>query len=326
MRWSVGIILAATALALPHTRADEPVAQAPAPDPHAALAASLRADVTVLAQDIGVRHVKRGDSLARAEKWITEQFASAGYAVVREAYDARGDEVANLVAAVPGTGPRAGEIVIFGAHYDTTQTTPGADDNASGVAALLALARGFANEKPARTVRFVAFAQEEPIYFQTEWMGSRVYARGCKERGENIVAMLSLETMGYFSDAKDSQKYPPVVGWFYPSRGNFIAFVGNRGSKRLVRSAIKSFRAHSDFPAEAAAMPAGLPGIGWSDHWSFWQEDFEAIMVTDTAPFRNPHYHRGTDTVDTLDYASLARVVEGLRGVLGDLANPPQRK
>jgi len=294
-------------------------------DPHEALAASLRADVTVLAKDIGVRHVRQGDSLARAERWITEQFAAAGYAVTREAYDARGDEVANLVAALPGDGKRAGEIVIFGAHYDTVLTTPGADDNASGVAALLALARGFAREKPARTVRFVAFAQEEPIYFQTEWMGSRVYARGCKERGESIAAMLSLETMGYFSNEEDSQRYPPVVGWFYPSTGNFIAFVGNRGSKRLVRTAITSFRAHSDFPAEAAALPGGLPGVGWSDHWSFWQEDFEAIMVTDTAPFRNPHYHRGSDTVDTLDYTSLARVVDGLRGVLRDLASPAER-
>jgi len=293
-------------------------------DPHEALAAALRADVTVLAQDIGVRHVRQGDSLARAERWITEQLGTAGYAVVREAYDARGDEVANLVAAVPGdpAGGRAGEIVVLGAHYDTVLTTPGADDNASGVAALLALARGFAAEKPARTVRFVAFAQEEPAYFQTQWMGSRVYARGCKERGENIVAMISLETLGFYTDAEGSQKYPPIVGWFYPSRGNFIAFVGNRGSKRLVRSAITSFRRHSDFPAEAASLPAQLPGIGWSDHWSFWQEDFEAIMVTDTAPFRNPHYHRDSDTVDTLDYRSLARVVDGLRGVVRDLANP----
>lgn len=326
MSWRIAIVLAAGSLMSIAARADEPK---PADvDPRKALAASLRADVTVLAQDIGIRHVHHSDSLMRAEKWITEQFAAARYAVAREVYDARGDEVANLVAAVPGRpdGGRAAEIVIIGAHYDTVLTTPGADDNASGVAALLALARGFANEKPARTVRFVAFAQEEPIYFQTEWMGSRVYAKGCKERGENIVAMLSLETMGYFSDAKGSQQYPPVVGWFYPSRGNFIAFVANRGSKRLVRTAIKSFRAHSDFPAEAAAMPGGLPGIGWSDHWSFWQEDFEAIMVTDTAPFRNPHYHRGTDTVDTLDYTSLARVVEGLRGVVSDLANPPQRK
>ncbi|MBE2215026.1 MAG: M20/M25/M40 family metallo-hydrolase [Opitutaceae bacterium] len=293
-------------------------------DPHETLAASLRADVTVLAQDIGPRHVHRDDSLARAERWIAEQFAAAGYVVARETYDARGDEVANLVAAVPGVagGARAQEIIVIGAHYDTVLTTPGADDNASGVAALLALARGFASAKPARTVRFVAFAQEEPIYFQTQWMGSRVYARGCKERGETIVAMLSLETLGYYSNEKGSQQYPPVVGWFYPSRGNFVAFVGNRGSKRLVRSAIQSFRTRSDFPAEAAALPAQLPGIGWSDHWSFWQEDFQAIMVTDTAPFRNPHYHRGSDTVETLDYTRLARVVDGLRGVLADLADP----
>jgi len=323
MRSILGIALAASLAATPLLRADE---EREDTDPLLALATSLRADVTVLAQDIGVRHIHRGDSLARAEAWITGQFTAAGYAVTREAYDARGDEAANLVAAIPGDGPHAGEIVVFGAHYDTVPTTPGADDNASGVAALLALARGFAQEKPARTVRFVAFAQEEPIYFQTEWMGSRVYARGCRERGEKVVAMLSLETMGYFSDAKGSQKYPPVVGWFYPSRGNFIAFVADRGSKRLGRTAIQSFRAHSDFPAEAAAMPAGLPGIGWSDHWSFWQEDYEAIMVTDTAPFRNPHYHRGTDTVDTLDYVSFARVVAGLRGVLADLANPAERK
>lgn len=302
----------------------------PAPATESAPASSplperLRADVEALANDIGPRHVARGDSLARAEAWIAQQFSDAGYTAAREAYDARGYAVANVLAELQGPGPEASAWVIVGAHYDTVLTTPGADDNASGVAAMLALARDLAGKRPARSVRFVAFAQEEPMYFQTEWMGSRIHARGCKARGEHVAAMLSLETMGYFSDESGSQHYPPVVGWFYPSRGNFIAFVGNRASKRLVRTAVRSFRTHADFPAEAAALPAQLPGIGWSDHWSFWQEGFQAIMVTDTAPFRNPHYHRSTDTPGTLDYARLAKVVEGLQGVLWDLANPAEK-
>jgi hypothetical protein len=146
-------------------------------------------------------------------------------------------------------------------------------------------------------------------------MGSLVYAKRCKDRGERIVAMLSLETIGFYSDVKGSQKYPPPLSLFYPSTGNFIGFVGDRSSTDLMRSVVKTFRATTRFPSEGAALFASLPGVGWSDHWSFWQVGYPGVMVTDTAPFRYPHYHTGADTPDKLDY-ELERVVGELVGVL----------
>ena len=153
-------------------------------------------------------------------------------------------------------------------------------------------------------------------------MGSRVYARRSHERGERIVAMLSLETIGYYSEAKGSQKYPFPFGLLYPSRGNFIAFVGNTRSADLVRACIHRFRQEAQFPSEGAALPGAIEGVGWSDHWAFWQEDYPALMVTDTAPFRYPHYHSIEDTPDKLDYERLARVTEGLEKVIRSLVNP----
>ena len=197
---------------------------------------------------------------------------------------------------------------------------PGANDNGSGPAALLELARAFAGARPARTLRFVAFVNEEPPHFQTDAMGSLVYARGCRERGERVVAMLSLETIGYYTDAPGSQNYPFPLGLFYPSEGNFLGFVGNTASEQLVFDAIGSFRRHTRVPSEGGVLDERLPGIGWSDHWSFWQMGYPAIEITDTAPFRYAHYHEATDTPDKLDYDGFARVVVGLERVIADLA------
>ena len=188
------------------------------------------------------------------------------------------------------------------------------------MAALLALARRFAKCKPDRTLRFVAFVNEEPPYFQTAKMGSGVYARRCGQRREKIVAMLSLETIGYYSDARGSQKYPPPLGLLYPSTGNFIAFVGNVKSRDLVRRMVGTFRQHEKFPSEGAALPAATPGVGFSDQWSFWQEGYPAAMVTDTAMFRYPYYHEAEDTIDKVDFDRTARVVRGLEKVIGVLA------
>ena len=171
-------------------------------------------------------------------------------------------------------------------------------------------------------MRFVAFVNEEPPFFQTNEMGSLVYAKSCRERGDKIVAMLSLETMGCFSSEHESQKYPFPMGLFHPSRGNFIGFVGNIASTGLVRRCVRVFRAHASFPSEGGALPGALPGIGWSDHWSFWQAGYPALMVTDTGPFRYAHYHTAADSPDKVDYDRLSRVVGGLDQVISDLANP----
>jgi Zn-dependent M28 family amino/carboxypeptidase len=189
------------------------------------------------------------------------------------------------------------------------------------VAGLLALARRFAGKPCGQTLRFVAFVNEEPPYFQTEEMGSLVYARRCKARGDKISAMISLETIGYFSDEPRSQKYPsPGLGFFYPTKGNFIGFVGNTSSRAVLRSAVSAFKKERKLPCEGAALPVAIPGIGWSDQWSFWECGYPAIMVTDTAPFRYPHYHSSTDTPDKLDYDRFALVVSGMEKVIAELA------
>ncbi len=279
---------------------------------------SLRSDVKTLAGTIGDRNVFVPQRLAAAARFIESSLKQAGYEVGRQEFVAAGVTCLNLEAEIRGRD-LPDEIVVVGAHYDSVRGCPAANDNGSGVAATLALARSFASAAPARTLRFLFFPNEEPPLFQTPQMGSWVYAKRCRQRGENVVAMLSLETIGYYSDDKGSQGYPLPFSLFYPSTGNFIAFVGNHGSRRLVRRAVGSFRRHTQFPSEAAALPGFITGIGWSDHWAFWQEGFEAIMVTDTAPFRYPYYHGPSDTPDKLDYDRTARVVEGLRRVVEDL-------
>ena len=206
----------------------------------------------------------------------------------------------------------SGDLVV-GAHYDTVPGSPGADDNASGVAVLIELARLVPSG-----VRFVAFANEEAPYFLGPEMGSFVYAR---ERGAKVRAMFSLEMLGYYSDAPRSQNYPAPLGMFYPDRGDFIAFVGDLGARSLVRRSIESFRKHAKFPSEGLAAPSFLPGIAWSDHWSFRKHGYPAVMITDTAFYRYPHYHRASDTPDKLDYERMARVTLGLAEMLNELAH-----
>lgn len=282
------------------------------------LARALHDDVLALTAE-GERSVLVPGSLDRAAKVVASAFVDAGYDARRLPFEADGQVVANLEVELTGAA-KAGEIVVVGAHYDSAPGAPGADDNASGVAALMAIARAMRADKPARTVRFVAFVNEEPPYFWSSSMGSLVYAHACKARGDVIVAMLSLESLGYYSDEPGSQKYPPPLSSFYPDRGDFIAFVGNLASRGLVRRSISAFRAAEPFPSEGAALPPFLPGVGWSDQWAFWQQGYPGVMVTDTAPFRNPHYHTPSDRAETLDYERLARVTRGLVAVVRALA------
>jgi hypothetical protein len=282
------------------------------------LSAELERHVVKLGLDIGSRSAQTPEKLRQTADYVADVLQRAGTRVERQAFDAGGQTFENLEVTFGGAR-RPAEIVVLGAHYDTVPTTPGANDNATGVAALLALARAFAGKQPARTLRLVAFANEEPPYFQTDGMGSAVYARGCRQRAERIVAMLSLECMGYYTDADKSQHYPPPLSLFYPSRGDFIAVVGDRSSAALTRQIVGSFRRHAQFPSEGAALPAWLPGVGWSDQWAFWQQGYPAVMLTDTAPFRYPYYHTADDTPDKVDFDRLARVVAGLELVVAEL-------
>jgi hypothetical protein len=286
-----------------------------------ALADELRRDVNKLAAEIGERNAEKKWELADASDYIATELEAAGYAVERQGYEVEQGAVAvqNLEAEVTG-GDHGGQVVLVGAHYDTHPGSPGADDNASGVAAVLALARAFRSTRPKRTLRFVFFTNEEMPYFQTQDMGSLRYARQAAARGDEIVGMISVESIGYFSDAPASQRYPEPIAGQYPTVGDFIAVVGDEKSNQLVSSVASSLRQHASIPVESAALDAELPGIGWSDHWSFWQMGIPAVMITDTAPFRYPSYHQANDLPSELDFGRMARVVAGLEGVVSDLA------
>ena len=295
-------------------------------DAQAELAQGLRADVEHLALEIGPRHMiapgqpehqDRYDELRAAADWIVARFEQIGYeAPTREGYELHGRTVENLYVEVPGSGGD-GRIVVVGAHYDSVPMSPGANDNASGVAALLALAEHFRDRPQPATLRFVAFVNEEPPWFMSEQMGSYVHAARARERDEQIVAMLSMDGLGYFDDAAGSQDYPlPGIGLLYPTRANFVAFVGRTTQASLVRRAIGAFREAAALPSHGAALPAAVPGVGWSDHWSFWQHGYRALLVTDTLPFRDPAYHGPSDLPQRLDFDRLARVVEGLEAVV----------
>lgn len=279
----------------------------------------LREYVQVLATEIGERNVPRHAALERSAKYVAKCLEAAGYSVRLETFPVQGKKVSNIIAETTGA-LRPEDIVLVGAHYDSQPGSPGADDNASGVAAMLELARLLGGEKTERTIRFVAFANEEYPFFQTDSMGSRVHSSAARKRGEKITAMISLESIGYYSDSPGSQKYPAPLSYFYPDRGDFIGFVGNMESGSLLRKSIATFRRETPIPSEGVIAPEWIPGIGWSDHWAFWQEGYPAVMVTDTAPYRNPHYHQASDTPDKLDYGRMARVVEGLAGVVKELA------
>ena len=292
----------------------------PLSDEESQLATRLSAHVKYMSQTVGERSIPRLDSLRVATDYLCDVFRKAGYVPKVSTYSVGGHSVSNIEANLIGGDNETG-IVIVGAHYDSIPGTVGADDNATGVAGTLELARMLRGGKLTRTVRFVLFVNEEPPYFQTSEMGSVVFARQLRRDRVPVSAMISLEMLGFYSDTPGSQKYPSGLSVFYPSRGDFISFVGNEESRDLVRRSIRSFRASTNFPSEGIAAPANWPGVGWSDHWAFWQQQYPAIMITDTAMFRNPYYHTPRDTVEHIDFERMARVVGGVRQVVESLAN-----
>ncbi|NUP08876.1 MAG: M28 family peptidase [Polyangiaceae bacterium] len=277
----------------------------------------LRADLDVLARQIGDRNTRALEGLERAAAFIEERLRAAEYSPARQTFDTKGIPTSNIEVVITGEQPTS---LVVGAHYDTAWSCPGANDNGTGVVSLLELARRLHGIRPKHTLRLVFFTNEEPPHFDTELMGSFVYANQLAAIGTQVVGMLSLETMGFYSDEEGSQRYPPVIGAVYPSRGNFIGFIGNVGSRALVRETVSLFRDVATIPSEGTAAFATIPGVGWSDHASFWRHDWPALMVTDTAPFRYEHYHTSEDTIDKVDFDGLARVTIGLEHVIRKLA------
>ncbi|MEN3278022.1 MAG: hypothetical protein V7631_3812 [Massilia sp.] len=266
--------------------------------------------------------------LERAAVYIETELKRAGYQPARQEYTAGGQRVRNIEVAVSNVarGKRPERIFIVGAHYDSAPGAPGANDNGSGTAAVLELARLLKTMQPraGTEVRFVFFVNEEPPYFMGSDMGSMRHAAELKRQGLAVEAALVLETMGYYTDAPNSQQLPPGLEGRYPSTGNFIAFVGTLESSKLVRDALAAFRAASDFPAHGLAAPAHTTGVTLSDHTSYNRHGYPALMITDTAFMRYPYYHTAQDTPDKLDYASMARVVAGLSRTIIALAGAAQ--
>jgi len=254
------------------------------------------------------------ESLDAISEYIAGRMRSYGADVSFQEYSADGLAYRNVVAVF---GPTDGKSLVVGAHYDAAYDTPGADDNASGVAGLLELGRMLKEIPPDVTVELVAWTLEEPPFFATPEMGSAVHARSLGEAGADVRLVVALETIGYFSDEEDSQDYPsPVMRLFYPDRGDFVAVVGITSQGGTVARVKKAMRGASDLPVHAIAAPALIPGIDFSDHRSYWEFGYDAVMVTDTAFYRNKYYHTLQDTPDRLDYVRMAKVVEGTYAVV----------
>jgi hypothetical protein len=283
------------------------------------LAQRLRAHVTAVASR--PHNIGFAANLEAAARAIEQRLASFGLSPAAQVYEVDGHSVRNIEVVIePAAGP-ARTTYVIGAHYDSPDDSPGANDNGTGVAALIELARLFAASPSGRDrLRLVFFVNEEAPWHKSAAMGSWRYAKQLSDAGEQLTGMLALETLGYFSDAPGSQKYPWPFDLIYPDIGNFVAFVGLPGARGFVGRSLRAFRRHATFPAIGGVAPGFIPGIDLSDHWAFHQFGYPAAMVTDTAPYRNPFYHRLNDLPKNVDYESLARITKGLEGMTREIA------
>lgn len=333
------LVVAASLLAYPVIRIKMTDTVKPVPGPFFSsddAGTRLYRHVHHLSVTIGSRSVFEVERLDRAEQYIVSVLKESGLSAERQTFDYEGRPYHNLIVTIDGLERRE-ETVIIGAHYDTIEGTPGADDNASGVAVLLELCRALRDFRPERTLRLIFFTLEEPPVFSTSRMGSYVCASEARRRGEAVHGMISLEMVGYYDDREGSQAFPlPGMGAMFSNRGNFIGVVGNLPSRELVASVANALKRASPLPVESLAAPAFIPGISFSDHGSFWKAGYRAVMITDTAFYRNPNYHTAGDTVETLRFDRMAELLRGMvlvahtlagtsvAGLEGPLPIPPQ--
>lgn len=251
------------------------------------------------------------DSLNRSAKYISQKFQEYGLNPIEQKFDVLGKTYTNIMASV---GPSEGSHLIVGAHYDVCGDQPGADDNASAIAGLLEIARFAKNhetELPYR-IDFVAYSLEEPPFFGTTHMGSYVHAESLHNNNIKVKGMICLEMIGFFTDQKNSQTYPlAILNLFYPSVGNYIGIVSNYGSSYLAAQIAKHMSSTS-VGVRTLKAPSFITGVDFSDHRSYWKFGYDAVMITDTAFYRNHNYHHQTDTIDTLDFNKMSEVVKGI--------------
>jgi Zn-dependent M28 family amino/carboxypeptidase len=282
---------------------------------------SLFEHVEQLSVKIGSRSVFEYENLTAAKEYILSRLRGIGYAPELQNFSYQDRIFSNVVLTLPGkTQPE--KIVLIGAHYDTVAGTPGADDNASAVAILLEMSRLLKDYSPDTTLRLVFFTLEEPPIFRTEFMGSAIHAQGALNKKENIIAMLSLEMLGYYSDQERGQSFPfPFMSLMYSTTPDFIAVVGNLSSRRLVKQVENSIRKSGGIPVETLTTFSLVPGVDFSDHNSFWKRGYTAVMITDTAFYRNPNYHSPDDRIETLDFHKMSALLEALVQTAKDLTS-----
>lgn len=280
----------------------------------------LKNHVKTVSDKIGERNVFNG-KLILAEEYIEKEISKCGYEIEKQTYlpeelGKRAPECSNIIVTKTGMKDKD-KIILIGAHYDSMYQSPGADDNASSVACLLVLADIISKLQFEKTIKLIFFTNEEPPFYKTNSMGSVIYAKRARKNKENIIAMICLEMVGYFAQGKNTQKYPPLINLFYPKKGNFIAIVGNLKSHSLVKLTKKAFNKYSEIPVETISIPGFIAhGVDFSDHSSFWNEGYKAVMITDTSFYRNRNYHTREDIYNTLDYKEMTKIVKGLNGLL----------
>lgn len=280
---------------------------------------NLEKSVKKLSEDLVPRNAEHPENLDVVASWIHNCFEPFAERVEYQPFSTGNMTVRNIRAFF---GPESSERIVIGAHYDVAGPFPGADDNASGVAGLIELGRLLADEELPLSVELVSYPLEEPPFFYTKKMGSYVHAFSLKEEKVKVRAMIALEMIGYFSDEPNSQRYPLfLLRPFYPSRGNFIAVVGNLFQRSVVRTVRNSMRNASPLPVESINAPKLLPGVAFSDHLNYWKAGYQAAMITDTAFYRNPNYHTAFDLPETLDYDRMAQVVTGVLAAVKALAD-----
>lgn len=281
----------------------------------------LETHVRMLSETLHPRSVEELTNLEAAADYVHAAFAAEGAAVTDQWFQDRGERYRNVLARF---GPPEGPLLVIGAHYDSFETTPGADDNASGVAGLIELAHLLKSHPPRQPVELVAYALEEPPHFRQPSMGSAHHAATLRAAGQSVSLMLSLEMIGWFSDAAGSQTYPlPGMNLLYPDQANFIAIIGRFTDWAETRQVKAAMTGAGDLPVHSINTVPAIPGVDFSDHLNYWAEGYPALMITDTSFYRNPNYHEAGDTYDTLDYARMAQVVQGVFAVVQTYSGQP---
>ena len=278
-----------------------------------AIKKELQSDIAYL-QELGPRNSENQmafDQLRKCEAWVIQKWQSQGYSVKRHDASIRGRQYYNLEIEIPGTTAPS-EIIIISGQFDTLPDSPGANNNGSGMAVLFQLSKLLWNFHPQRTLRLLAFVNEEDPLFGTDMMGSYIYAKGCFERKENIKVMLSLDAIGIYKDSPGTQMLPFPFSLFYPDRGNFLAFIGNLPSRNYVKEVTTGFKKGSSFPIRAGVAPEWVEGVTWSDHSSFWKFGYPGVQITDTGAYRSASHTTKEDTMEKINFDALSRIVVGM--------------